>query len=168
MNDDKGLKRRYFIRNGVILYLCWLAMLVTANTLMREAETSALGGVLYYLGVILIGIVLPAHSCLKLGISIPILPEWKSPVFWMTTAVFFAGMVFLGIQAMADFGLGWADVLRGSLWHVLSTALILLNTMIAYTMLWYGYFYRGILEFWGGGARSRIAAVPDSYDSSPE
>jgi hypothetical protein len=117
------------------------------------------GEMLYYLGVCLVGIVVSWHLSKRWQLDTPLLPEKRGPGFWLGTAAFLAMAVFLGISAMAEQGMTLADVAQRPLAWIVAPIPVLGPTMLAYTLLWYGFFLPSFRKLYGKSRWATALAV---------
>lgn len=137
----------------ILVWLAWVFVNLGANGLFYIAqhgrpELRFPGEVAYFLGVSVVGIIVAGHLARKMGFDLPLWPEKRGPVFWIASTIFFLLAIFLGINAMAEFGVDLSFVRQQDLTWIIAPIFVLAPTMLAYTILWYGFYlnaYRRLL-----------------------
>jgi membrane protease YdiL (CAAX protease family) len=156
--------RRRMVATMLLVWLAWFSANLGANGLFYIALYGRPGvqipaEILYYLGVCVVGIAVALHLSRQWGLDMPLWPERRSLGFWVGTAAFLALAVFLGVNAMADQGMSLADAGRRPLEWIVAPVLVLGPTMLAYTLLWYGFYLPGIRRLLGGSTVATVAAI---------
>jgi membrane protease YdiL (CAAX protease family) len=154
-------------RMAMIMLLVWLAWFFAnlgANGLFYVSahgrpDARLPGEILYYLGVSTVGIVVALHLSMKWNLEMPLLPEKRGLGFWIGTATFLALAIFLGVNAMADQGMTLADATQRPLVWIIAPVFVLGPTMLAYTLLWYGFYLPGIRRLFGGSKAATFLAI---------
>lgn len=156
--------RKRMVATMLLVWLAWFFVNLGANglfyvSLHGRPGTRLPGEVLYCLGVSLVGIVVALHLSKKWNLEMPLLPEKRGLGFWIGTVAFFALAVFLGVNAMADQGMTLADVAQRSPAWIVASVFVLGPTMLAYTLLWYGFYLPGIRRLFGGSKAATALAI---------
>lgn len=152
--DMKG-----FAGTLAIVYVLWFLGNLLANYFMSTSHTYRLGNVVYYIAVSIFGVLLPHHISKKRGIELFVFPPRKDFVFVLSSIGLITIMTFLGIQAMGEEGGRLSDFATPSLSYTLSPLPMLLPTMLAYSLLWYGFIFTGLKKYLGKGVKSSILAI---------
>ena len=147
--------RKRMVATMLLVWLAWFFVNLGANglfyiSLHGRPGARLPGEMLYYLGVSVVGIVVALHLSKKWNLEMPLLPEKLGLGFWIGTMAFLALAVFLGVNAMAD---------QRSLTWVIAPVFVLGPTMLAYTLLWYGFYLPGIRRLFGGSKAATALAI---------
>jgi hypothetical protein len=156
--------RKRMVAIMLLVWLAWFYANLGANGLFYIALDGRPGvqlpaEILYYLGVCVVGIVVALHLSRQWGLEMPRWPEKRGVGFWVGTAVFLVLAVFLGVNAMADQGMSLADVGQRSLEWIVAPVFVLGPTMVAYTLLWYGFYLPAFRRLLGGSTAATVAAI---------
>jgi len=156
--------RRRMVMTMLLVWLAWFFANLAPNGLFYIAlngrpAARLPGEILYYLGISVVGIVVAIHLSKKWGLDLSLFPEKRGWGFWIGSTGFFVLAVFLGIQAMSDQGLSLADVIKQPIEWIIAPAVIFVPTMIAYTVLWQGFYLRGFQRLFGESKAATVAAI---------
>ena len=148
----------------LLVWLAWFFVNLGANglfyvSLHGRPGVRLPGEILYYLGVSTVGIVVALHLSRKWNLEMPLLPEKRGLGFWIGTLAFLALAIFLGVNAMADQGMTLADVVQRLPVWIVAPVVVLGPTMLAYTLLWYGFYLPGIRRLLGGSKAATALAI---------
>jgi membrane protease YdiL (CAAX protease family) len=156
--------RKRMVAAMLLVWLAWFFANLGANglfyvSLHGRPGARLPGEILYYLGISVVGIVVALHLAEKWNLETPILPEKRGLGFWIGMVSFLALAVFLGVNAMADQGMTLADVAQRSPAWIIAPVFVLGPTMLAYTLLWYGFYLPGIRRLFGGSKAATVLAI---------
>lgn len=156
--------RKRMVATMLLVWLAWFFVNLGANglfyvSLHGRPGARLPGEILYYLGVSTVGIVVALHLSLKWNLEMPLLPEKRGPGFWIGTVAFLALAIFLGANAMADQGMTLADVAQRPPAWIVAPVFVLGPTMLAYTLLWYGFYLPGIRWLLGDSKAATVLAI---------
>jgi len=148
----------------VLVYVAWFYANLGPNGLFYMAALGrpaarVPGELLYYLGVSLAGIVVPLTLCRRWGIDLPFWPRRTGALFWLGSIGLLAAALILGLFAFEEGGMTWAQVGGQSVVWIVAPLFLLLPTMTAYTILWYGLMLPAIRRLLGGSKIALAAAV---------
>jgi hypothetical protein len=157
-------RRKQMVAIMLLVWLAWFFANLGANGLSYIALDGRPGvqlpaEILYYIGVCVVGIVVVLHLSRQWDLDMPLLPEKRGVVFWVGTTVFLVLAVFLGVNAMADQGMSLADVGQRSLTWIVAPVFVLGPSMVAYTLLWYGFYLPGIRRLLGDSKTAAFFAI---------
>ena len=143
--------RKRMVATMLLVWLAWFFVNLGANglfyvSLHGRPGARLPGEILYYLGVSTVGIVVALHLSKKWNLEMPLLPAKRGLGFWIGTVAFLALAVFLGVNARADQGMTLADVVQQPPVWIVAPVFVLGPTMLAYTLLWYGFYLPGIRQ----------------------
>lgn len=156
--------RKHMIMTMLLVWLAWFFVNLGANGLFYMSAHGRPGArlpgeILYYLGVSTVGIVGALHLSRKWNLEMPLLPEKRGLGFWIGTMAFLALAVFLGVNAMADQGMTLADAAQRPLAWIVAPVFVLGPTMLAYTLLWYGFYLPGFRRLFGRSKAATVLAI---------
>jgi membrane protease YdiL (CAAX protease family) len=156
--------RRRMAMTLLLVWLAWFVVNLGANGLFYVSAHGRPGArlpgeILYYLGVSAVGIVVALHLSREWNLELPLLPEKRGLGFWIGTLAFLALAVFLGVNAMADQGMTLVDAGQRPLAWIIAPVFVLGPTMLAYTLLWYGFYLPGLRRLFGGSTGATVLSI---------
>ncbi|MBN1812572.1 MAG: hypothetical protein JXA14_12105 [Anaerolineae bacterium] len=156
--------RKQMAMTMLLVWLAWFFVNLGANGLFYVSAHGRPGArlpgeILYYLGVSTVGIVVALHLSRKWNLEMPLLPEKRGLGFWIGTLAFLALAIFLGVNAMADQGMTLADAAQRPLAWIVAPVFVLGPTMLAYTLLWYGFYLPSFRWLFGGSKAATVLAI---------
>ncbi|MBU1661090.1 MAG: CPBP family intramembrane metalloprotease [Chloroflexi bacterium] len=162
--ETEAPTRKRMVTTMLLVWLAWFFVNLGANglfyiSLHGRPGARPPGEILYFLGVSVVGIVVALHLSKKWNLEMPILPEKRGLGFWIGTTVFLALAVFLGLNAMTEQGMTLADVAQRSPVWIIAPVFVLGPTMLAYTLLWYGFYLPGIRRLLGDSKAATALAI---------
>ncbi len=162
--DEVLPTRRRMALTLMLVWVGWFIVNLAPNGLYYIAARTAPGlrlpaEILYFTGVSTVGIIVPYHLCCRWDLALDLLPERKSVSFWIGSALFLVLAIFLGIEAMSDQGMTLGEAFSYSLTWILAPLPLLIPTMIAYTLLWYGLMLRGWERVLGNSRWATLLSV---------
>jgi membrane protease YdiL (CAAX protease family) len=158
------LTRKRMAVTMLLVWLAWFFVNLGANGLFYVSAhgrpvARLPGEILYYLGVSTVGIVVALHLSRKWSLELMLLPEKRGLGFWFSTLAFLALAVFLGVNAMEDQGMTLGDAAQQPLAWIVAPVFVLGPTMLAYTLLWYGFYLPGLRRLFGGSSSATVFAI---------
>lgn len=118
------------------------------------------GTLIYFMTVAIVGIIVPLRTIKKWHLNVKLLPETISTKFIISSLlliVILCGLGIVAIQEEHQFGLG--DIFSQDFLYMISPLILLAPTMVAYTLMWYGLFLRGLERVFGNSMVGKIASV---------
>lgn len=148
----------------ILVWLGWFVVNLAANGVFYiasqgNATLRLAGEVVYFTGVIIMGILIPYHLCQQWNLEIPLFPARRTGWFWFGSFLFLVAAIFLGIQAMGDQGMTLTMLFAQPVDRFLAPLPVFIPTMIAYTILWYGLMLRGWQKVFGGGRVATLLSI---------
>ncbi len=173
MDENNKVTKMQILQTLSLIWLAWFIGNLCANALFYlgadfksqlsadlQSVTYHWGTLIYYITVAIVGVAASVHFIKAWKLPIHLMPEKISPRFIMLSVVLLALLIALGIMAISqDFQLSLAEVFSGSFSYLISPLILLLPTMVAYTLMWYGLFLQGLIRVFGDTLRGKVFAV---------
>jgi membrane protease YdiL (CAAX protease family) len=156
--------RKRMIVTMLIVWVAWFYANLGPNgifyiSLHGNPGLRIAGEILYYAGVSIVGIVAALHLSHKWKLDLSLFPKKPGLGFWIGSGVFLILAILLGIAALSDFNMTLADIFEHSFTWIIAPLFVLVPTMIAYTLLWYGLLLRGFERVFGGSKWATALAI---------
>jgi len=172
MQETKVAKKQ-ILQTLSLVWLAWFIGNLCANALFYlgadfktqlpgdlQSITYHWGTLIYYITVTVVGIASSLYFTDKWKLPISWSPKKYTPRFIILTLVLFAVFVALGIMAISQGQqISLSDVFSGNFSHLISPLILLLPTMVAYTLMWYGFFLQGLIRVFGNTVRGKVFSV---------
>lgn len=172
MQETKVAKKQ-ILQTLSLVWLAWFIGNLCANALFYlgadfktqlpgdlQSITYHWGTLIYYITVTVVGIASSLYFTDKWKLPISWSPKKYTPRFIILTLVLFAVFVALGIMAISQGQqISLSDVFSGNFSHLISPLILLLPTMVAYTLMWYGLFLQGLIRVFGNTVRGKVFSV---------
>ena len=132
------------------------------NSIARRLQsiTYHWGTLIHYITVAVAGIAASHYFIKRWNLPLDLAPKSFTPRFAILSLILFAVLIGLGIMAVTEGQqLSLRDVFSGNFAYLLSPLILLLPTMIAYTIMWYGLFLQGLIRVFGNTVRGKVLAV---------
>lgn len=173
MDENDKVTKRQILQTLSLIWLAWFVGNLCANALFYlgadfrlqlsndlQSVTYHWGTLIYYITVAVVGIAASVHFIKAWKLPISLMPEKISSRFIILSVALLALLIALGIMAISqDFQLTLAEVFSGSFSYLISPLILLLPTMIAYTLMWYGLFLQGLIKVFGDTLCGKVFAV---------
>ena len=158
-----NIAKKKILQTLLLLWLAWFIGNLCANALFYlGAEFKTLlpgdlqlityhwGTSIYYITVAVVGIAASHYFIQKWRLPIRFSPEKITPRFIVLSLILLATFVGLGMMAISqDHQLSLGDAFSGNFTYLISPLILLLPTMVAYTLMWYGLFLQGLIKVLG-------------------
>ena len=165
--------KKQIIQTLSLVWLAWFTGNLCANALFYlgadfktqlpgdlQAITYHWGTLVYFITVAIVGIVSSHYFIENWKLPISLWPKKITSRFIILSLLLFAMFIGLGIMAISqDHQLPLGDVFSGSFAYLISPLVLLLPTMIAYTIMWYGLFLQGLIRVFGNTVRGKVLSV---------
>ncbi|NLL90817.1 MAG: hypothetical protein GX222_00135 [Ruminococcaceae bacterium] len=172
MQENKVAKIQ-ILRTLSLVWLAWFIGNLCANALFYlgaefktqlpvdlQSVTYHWGTLIYFLTVAIVGIASSHYFIKKWRLPVSRSPKKITPAFVVFSLIFFAAFVGLGIMAISEGEqLSLSGVFSGDFTYLISPLVLLIPTMIAYTLMWYGLFLQGLIRVFGDTAIGKILSV---------
>ncbi len=167
------LTKRQILQTLSLVWLAWFIGNLCANALFYlgadfktllpddlRVVTYHWGTLIYYITVAVVGIASSHYFIKKWKLPISLSPKSFTPRFVILSLILLAAFIALGIMAISQGEqLSLRDVFSGSFTYLISPLILLLPTMIAYTLMWYGLFLQGLIKVFGNTVRGKVLSV---------
>ncbi|NMD38300.1 MAG: hypothetical protein GYA87_06450 [Christensenellaceae bacterium] len=171
--ENNKVTNKQILQTLSLIWLAWFIGNLCANALFYlgadfknqlpydlQAVTYHWGTLVYYITVAIVGIASSDYFIKKWKLPISLMPKKKSPRFIVLSIVLLAVFIFLGIMAIKeDSPLPLGEIFSGDFTYLISPLILLLPTMIAYTLMWYGLFLQGLIKVFGDDLKGKVLAV---------
>ena len=171
--NGNNVTRRQILQTLSLIWLAWFIGNLCANALFYlgaefktqlpddlQSITYHWGTLVYYTTVTVVGIASSHYFIRYWKLPVSLLPGKRTPRFIILSLILFAVLIGLGIMAISqDHQLSLSDVFSGSFTYLISPLILLLPTMITYTLMWYGLFLQGLIRVFGNTVRGKVISV---------
>jgi hypothetical protein len=165
--------KKQILQTLSLVWLAWFIGNLCANALFYlgaefktqlpgdlQSITYHWGTLIYYITVAIVGIASSHYFIKKWNLPISLSPKSITPRFIILSLILFAVFIGLGFMAISQGQqLSLSDVFSGNFAYVISPLILLLPTMIAYTLMWYGLFLQGLIRVFGNTVRGMVLSV---------
>jgi len=165
--------RKQILQTISLIWLAWFIGNLCANALFflgadfkaqlpgdLQFVTYHWGTLIYYITVAVVGIAASHYFIKSWELPVRFLPKKATPRFVVLSVILFAAFVGLGIMAVSqDQKIALGEIFSGSFAHIISPLILLIPTMVAYTLMWYGLFLQGLIRVFGGDLRGKVLSV---------
>lgn len=125
-----------------------------------QSVTYHWGALIYYITVSVVGIVSSQYYIKSWKLPTDLIPQKITPRFLIQSLVLFVLFIGLGVMAISqDHHVSLKDVFSGNFAHLISPLILLMPTMIAYTLMWYGLFLQGFIKVFGNTVWGKVLSV---------
>ena len=173
MDENNKVTKRQILQTLSLIWLAWFIGNLCANALFYlgadfrsqlsadlQSVTYHWGTLIYYITVAVVGIAASVHFIKTWKLPISLMPEKINPRFIFLSVVLLALLIGLGIMAIRqEFQLTLREVFSGSFSYIVSPLILLLPTMVAYTLMWYGLFLQGLIKVFDDTLRGKVFTV---------
>lgn len=165
--------KKQILQTLSLVWLAWFIGNLCANALFYlgaefktqlpgdlQSITYHWGTLIYYITVAIVGIASSYYFIKKWNLPISLSPKSITPRFIILSLILFAVFIGLGFMAISQGQqLSLSDVFSGNFAYLISPLILLLPTMIAYTLMWYGLFLQGLIRVFGNTVRGMVLSV---------
>lgn len=171
--QENTVSKKQILQTLSLVYLAWFIGNLCANALFYlgadfktqlpsdlQFVTYHWGTLIYYITVAIVGIAASHYFIKKWKLTISLWPNKVTPIFIILSLVLFALFIGLGYMAISQGQqVSLRDVFSGDFAYLISPLILLLPTMVAYTLMWYGLFLQGLIKVFGDTVRGKILSV---------
>ncbi|NLD87438.1 MAG: hypothetical protein GX633_04185 [Clostridiales bacterium] len=165
--------KKQILQTLSLIWLAWFIGNLCANALFYlsanfraqlpsdlQSVTYHWGTLIYYITVAIVGIASSHYFIKKWKLPMSLSPKNFTPRFIILSLILLAAFIGLGIMAISQGQqLSLHDVFSGNFVYLISPLILLLPTMIAYTLMWYGLFLQGLIRVFGDTVRGKVLSV---------
>lgn len=171
--QENQVSKKHILQMLSLVWLAWFIGNLCANALFflgadfksqlpgdLQSITYHWGTLIYFMTVTIVGIASSLYFIEDWKLPISLSPKKYSLRFIIPTLILFALFIALGIMAISqDHQIALSDVFTGNFTHLISPLIMLLPTMVAYTLMWYGLFLQGLIMVFGDTVRGKVFSV---------
>jgi hypothetical protein len=169
----KKVTKTQILQTLSLIWLAWFIGNLCANALFYlgaefksrlpgdlQQITYHWGTLIYFLTVSIVGIASSHHFIKSWNLQVNWSPKKITPAFVIFSLIYLAAFVGLGIMAISEGEqLSLSEVFSGDFTYLISPLVLLIPTMIAYTLMWYGLFLQGLIRVFGNNLIGKILSV---------
>jgi hypothetical protein len=172
-DHNMQVTKKQILQTLSLIWLAWFIGNLCANALFYlgadfkaqlpgdlQAVTYHWGTLIYYITVAIVGIAASHYFIKNWKLPISLSPKSITPRFIILGLLLLAVFIGLGVMAISEGQqLSLSEVFTGSFAYLISPLILLLPTMIAYTLMWYGLFLQGLIRVFGNTVRGKLLSV---------
>lgn len=172
MQENNATKKQ-ILQTLSLIWLAWFIGNLCANALFflgadfkahlphdLQSVTYHWGTLIYYITVSIVGIASSLHYIKIWNLPISLSPPKNTVRFVVLSLLLLILFIGLGVMAIReDHRLSLSDVFSGNFSYLISPLIMLLPTMVAYTLMWYCLFLQGLIKVFGNTLRGKVLSV---------